>query len=93
MHYHLLSSWLMVDGSKCVSELNHPTLVSEITFFLLPSTSLPPNFGAVLYYSVPPFQVNRIPFFRHLLIKKKEVYTKFLTKISLELGNRRIFNS
>lgn len=33
-----------------------PTLVPELTFFLLPTTPIPPGYGAVLYYSIPPFE-------------------------------------
>lgn len=38
-----------------MSELIAPTEVNEITFFMLPTTPIPAGYGAVLYYSVPPF--------------------------------------
>lgn len=29
--------------------------MTDLTFFMLPSTPIPPGFGGVLYYSKPPF--------------------------------------
>ena len=45
-----------VDSRKAITIVDHPTVVSEITFFLLPSSPIPPGFGAILYYATPPFQ-------------------------------------
>lgn len=30
--------------------------MSEVSFFMLPGAPVPPGYGAVLYYSIPPFQ-------------------------------------
>ena len=51
----VMTEWAMVSENKCVSELHYPTAVADISFFLLPTTAIPPGFGAVLYYSMPPF--------------------------------------
>jgi hypothetical protein len=51
----VMTNFMPVDASKCVAELQAPTEVAEVTFFMLPTTPIPPGFGAVLYYSAPPF--------------------------------------
>jgi hypothetical protein len=50
------TDFVTIDNTKCVTELHNPLGVNELTFFLLPNTPIPPGYGAVLYYSVPPFQ-------------------------------------
>jgi hypothetical protein len=52
----LVTDFQLIDSTKAVAVLENPSGVSEITFFLLPSTPIPPGFGAILYYAVPPFQ-------------------------------------
>jgi hypothetical protein len=52
----LITDFQVVDATKAVAVLEQPAAVTELTFFLLPSTVIPPGFGAILYYSVPPFQ-------------------------------------
>ena len=44
-----------VNETKAVALLNSPASITEITFFLLPTTPISPDFGAILYYAVPPF--------------------------------------
>eukprot|EP00753_Platysulcus_tardus_P015603 PLAT5122.1.p1 GENE.PLAT5122.1~~PLAT5122.1.p1 ORF type:complete len:224 (+),score=48.16 PLAT5122.1:92-673(+) len=45
-----------VEPNKWVMEVPEPYLVSDLTLFLLPEAGLPIGSGAVLYYSVPPFE-------------------------------------
>lgn len=52
----LITEFQLVDSMKAVAQIEQPRFVNEITFFLLPSTPIPPGFGAILYYAVPPFQ-------------------------------------
>jgi len=51
----LMSDFQAVNETKAVALLEHPTLVAELTFFLLPTTPVPPGYGAILYYAAPPF--------------------------------------
>ena len=44
-----------VNETKAVAVLNSPASITEITFFLLPTTPISADFGAILYYAVPPF--------------------------------------
>ena len=51
----LLTEWQAVSEARCVTPpLLEPASINEITFFLLPSTPIPPGHGAVLYYATPP---------------------------------------
>mmetsp|Transcript_6860 Transcript_6860/g.14891 ORF Transcript_6860/g.14891 Transcript_6860/m.14891 type:complete len:203 (+) Transcript_6860:29-637(+) len=52
----LITEFQALDSTKAATLLENPGGVTEITFFLLPTTPVPPGFGAILYYSVPPFQ-------------------------------------
>ncbi len=52
----LITEFQLVDSMKAVALIEQPCFVNEITFFLLPSTPVPPGFGAILYYSVHPFE-------------------------------------
>lgn len=52
----LHADFQLIDNTKAITMVPYPTAVSEITFFLFPSTIIPPNYGAILYYSIPPFQ-------------------------------------
>lgn len=52
----LVTDFQPIDSTKAVSVLEQPATVTELTFFLLPSTPIPPGCGAILYYSLPPFQ-------------------------------------
>lgn len=54
----LMTDFQVVDTSKAIALLEQPGSIAELSFFLLPTTLsiLPPNHGAILYYSVPPFQ-------------------------------------
>ena len=54
----LVTTFQVLDSTKAVSVLENPGAVNELTFFLLPSNMniIPPGYGAILYYSIPPFQ-------------------------------------
>ena len=52
----LITDFKLVDSTKAVALIEQPGFINEITFFLLPSTPIPPGFGAILYYTVAPFQ-------------------------------------
>jgi hypothetical protein len=52
----LVTEFQLLDSTKAMTMLDNPAGVTEITFFLLPNTPIPPGFGAMLYYSLPPFQ-------------------------------------
>ncbi|KAF1780044.1 hypothetical protein JG687_00003329 [Phytophthora cactorum] len=39
-----------------VVDILEPTQVTDLTFFLLPGSPVPPGFGAVLYFAVPALQ-------------------------------------
>jgi Protein of unknown function (DUF775) len=45
-----------VDATKAVVMIAEPATIPELTFFLLPSTPIPAGYGAVLYFSIPPFE-------------------------------------
>ena len=51
----VITEFQPIDNTKAVALLETPYLIPELTFFLLPSTPVPPGYGAILYYSVPPF--------------------------------------
>jgi len=50
----VLTEFTALDQTKAVTWLENPTAVAELTFFLLPSTPVPPGHGAILYYAAPP---------------------------------------
>eukprot|EP01038_Epipyxis_sp_PR26KG_P016895 gene16895-23181_t len=52
---HIITDFQAVDNTKAISIIESPQLVSELSFFMLPSTPIPPGYGAILYYSLPPF--------------------------------------
>lgn len=52
----LITEFQQIDATKAVTMVQYPSMVTEITFFLLPSTLIPPGYGAILYYATPPFQ-------------------------------------
>jgi hypothetical protein len=52
----LTTEFQLVDATKAITIVENPGSVTEITFFLLPTTPIPPGYGAILYYSTPPFQ-------------------------------------
>lgn len=52
----VITEFQLVDSTKAMTMLEQPATVPELTFFLLPTTVIPPGYGAILYYSVPPFQ-------------------------------------
>mmetsp|Transcript_20055 Transcript_20055/g.29650 ORF Transcript_20055/g.29650 Transcript_20055/m.29650 type:complete len:188 (+) Transcript_20055:191-754(+) len=44
-----------IDSTKAIAEVAYPGTIAEVVFFLLPTTPIPPGFGAALYFSIPPF--------------------------------------
>eukprot|EP00428_Durinskia_dybowskii_P065411 CAMPEP_0170386398 /NCGR_PEP_ID=MMETSP0117_2-20130122/17013_1 /TAXON_ID=400756 /ORGANISM="Durinskia baltica, Strain CSIRO CS-38" /LENGTH=163 /DNA_ID=CAMNT_0010642217 /DNA_START=87 /DNA_END=575 /DNA_ORIENTATION=+ len=52
----VITDFQVVDATKAMAVIEQPATVTELTFFLLPTTVIPPGYGAILYYSVPPFQ-------------------------------------
>jgi hypothetical protein len=48
----LITEFQPVSDSKAVVALEYPTMITEITFFLLPTSPVPIGYGAILYYSV-----------------------------------------
>lgn len=52
----VITEFTPINESKAVTMLQHPTLITEITFFLLSATAIPPGYGAILYYSIHPFE-------------------------------------
>ncbi len=52
----VITEFQLVDSTKAMTMLEQPATVPELTFFLLPTTVIPPGYGAILYYSIPPFQ-------------------------------------
>mmetsp|Transcript_4835 Transcript_4835/g.5310 ORF Transcript_4835/g.5310 Transcript_4835/m.5310 type:complete len:184 (-) Transcript_4835:43-594(-) len=51
----LITEFQPIDPTKAITIVENPAIVTEITFFLLPTTPVPPGYGAILYYSIPPF--------------------------------------
>ena len=51
----LITEFQPIDATKAVTMVENPAMVAEVTFFLLPTTPIPPGFGAILYYATPPF--------------------------------------
>lgn len=51
----VITEFQTIDPTKAITIVEQPATVAEITFFLLPTTPIPPGYGAILYYAVPPF--------------------------------------
>lgn len=52
----VITEFRAITETKCVVEFFDPTAVAELTFFMHSYAPIPPGFGAVLYYAVPPFE-------------------------------------
>ena len=52
----VLTEFQQISECKCISFINDPCSVAEITFFLVPSSPIPQGYGAILYYALPPFE-------------------------------------
>lgn len=52
----VVTDFEVIDSTKAITYLENPSTVPDIVLFLLPSTPIPPNHGAILYYATPPFQ-------------------------------------
>ncbi len=51
----VITEFQLLDSMKAMTIVEQPATVADITFFLLPSTPIPPGYGAILYYATPPF--------------------------------------
>jgi hypothetical protein len=51
----VITEFQVIDEKKCITFIESPSTVTDITFFLLPPGCIPPGYGAILYYAVPPF--------------------------------------
>ena len=51
----VLTDFQALDNTKAATFIPSPTLVPELTFFLLPEAPIPQGYGAILYYSAPPY--------------------------------------
>ena len=51
----VMTNFVPIDESRAILMLELPGSVAELSFFLLPGSALPPEHGALLYYSTPPF--------------------------------------
>uniref|UniRef100_A0A7S2TES9 Hikeshi-like domain-containing protein n=2 Tax=Sar TaxID=2698737 RepID=A0A7S2TES9_PROMC len=56
----VIIEWHQVESTKLITDLPNPGLISDLSFFLLPGATVPPNTAMALYYSVPPFQMWNI---------------------------------
>mmetsp|Transcript_7560 Transcript_7560/g.7654 ORF Transcript_7560/g.7654 Transcript_7560/m.7654 type:complete len:182 (-) Transcript_7560:1811-2356(-) len=45
----------IVNETKATTLVEQPQSITEITFFLLPSSPIPVGYGAILYYAIHPF--------------------------------------
>jgi hypothetical protein len=50
-----VTEFTQTSETQFASMIEYPRAASEVTFFMLPNCHLPPNYGAVLYYSAAPF--------------------------------------
>lgn len=48
----VITEFQPINETRAVAALTDPCSVTEITFFLLPTSPVPPGVGAILYYSV-----------------------------------------
>eukprot|EP01035_Chromulina_nebulosa_P021196 gene21196-27458_t len=56
----VITDFQAIDNTKAITMIQQPSTVPEITMFLLPTAPIPNGFGAILYYSLPPFQAWEI---------------------------------
>lgn len=47
----VITDFQVVSETKCVTFIQYPSIVSELTFFLVPNAAIPYGYGAILYYS------------------------------------------
>lgn len=52
----LITEFQPINATKAVAIIEQPCTVTEITFFLLPTSPIPAGYGAMIYYAIPPFQ-------------------------------------
>ena len=51
----LISDFIPIDNGKYMTEVPHPAGITDMTFFLFPTCNIiPPNYGAVIYFSTAP---------------------------------------
>lgn len=48
----VITEFVPLSESKAVTTLPDPQSITELTFFMLPTTPCPPGFGCILYYSI-----------------------------------------
>lgn len=46
----VISEFQIVSETKCITFIQYPSIVSELTFFLVPNAVIPHGCGAILYY-------------------------------------------
>jgi len=52
----LITEFQAVNQTKAFTIIHQPTTIPDLSFFLFPNAPIPPGYGAILYYSVPPFE-------------------------------------
>jgi protein Hikeshi len=52
----LITEFHAVDQTKAFTIIEQPATVPDLSFFLFPSSPIALGYGAILYYSLPPFQ-------------------------------------
>ena len=55
---HVIDELEVIDSSSCGIDIEFPQTISEIVLSLLPTSPVPEGCGAVLYYSLPPYDEN-----------------------------------
>ena len=48
----LITEFQPISDTKAIVPIANPNSITEITFFLLPTSPIPPGFGAILYYTI-----------------------------------------
>lgn len=51
----VITEFTPIESTKAVALLPEPSLIPDLTFFLLPTTPVPHGYGAILYYALPPY--------------------------------------
>ena len=55
---HLVDELEVIDSTSCGIDVEYPQTISEVVLSLLPNSPVPEGYGAVLYYSIPPYDEN-----------------------------------
>lgn len=51
----VITEFQVVDDQRCITLIDQPWSITEVTFFLVNNGCIPPGYGAILFYAVPPF--------------------------------------